>query len=226
MRFAILMFLLVGTQLVFGQRNGRNSLSGSIKIPQLERRVKKGTGYNKDGTKVMHSSDPMASIDRNIIISAHPLTFNPELDPTPNAYVTQKEQTFIPFVLPITQGSTVYFLNEDEFFHNIYSLTPGARFNIGRRPPGSPYALEIKRQGVISLSCDIHAHMNGVILSLDTPYFTRMNSRNQYQLDGLPDGEYRIEVYHPMLKKITRTIAVRSGESVNINFDFSNQKKL
>jgi len=48
------MFLLVGTQLVFGQRNGRNSLSGSIKIPQLERRVKKGTGYNKDGTKVMH----------------------------------------------------------------------------------------------------------------------------------------------------------------------------
>ena len=97
---------------------------------------------------------------------------------------------FLPNVLPVTVGSKVHFLNEDEFFHNVQSFTSKARFSIGRRAPGIAYSQKIKKPGVISLMCDIHSHMNAVILSLDTPYFTRVKEDGSYQIKDLPDGNY------------------------------------
>jgi hypothetical protein len=53
----------------------------------------------------MHSDDPMAQPNRNVIISLHPLDFKPELSLTEDAYVSQSQQTFIPNVLPVVVGS-------------------------------------------------------------------------------------------------------------------------
>lgn len=196
-----------------------NEVFGKITFPTSPKVLKRGTAYNRDGTKVMHSNDPMAKINRNIIVSLHPLSFKAKTQPLNNASITQKEQTFIPSVLPVTKGTTVYFLNEDEFFHNIYSLTPGSRFNIGRRPPGDPYPVKIKKNGVIKLSCDIHPHMYGIILSLDTPYFCRVDKAGNYRLKNLPDGTYKLSIFHPQEKETTRTIKISGREKKEVNFD-------
>jgi plastocyanin len=196
-----------------------NEVFGKITFPTSQKVLKRGKGYNKDGTKVMHSNDPMAKVNRNIIVSLHPLSFKAKIQPLQNASITQKEQTFIPNVLPVTKGTTVYFLNEDEFFHNIYSLTPGSRFNIGRRPPGDPYPIKIKKSGAIKLSCDIHPHMYGIILSLDTPYFCRVDETGNYRIKNLPDGEYELRIYHPQEKGTTRMIKVSGQEKKEVNFD-------
>ena len=64
-----------------------NQLSGKIKLRDCSDTIKKGIGYNKDGTEIMHSDDPMAKAEMNIIISLHPLDFQPKLTlksiPTP-----------------------------------------------------------------------------------------------------------------------------------------------
>lgn len=112
----------------------QNTVQGKISI--LSECPPKRVIHYADGTDIMHSDDPMATPDRNVIIILHPLSFEPTSSPTENAYVSQQEQTFSPNVLPIVAGSKVSFLNEDEFFHNVQSLTRGARFNIGRRAPG------------------------------------------------------------------------------------------
>ena len=181
---------------------------------------KKGSGYNKDGTEIMHSDDPAAEATNNMVLSLHPLSFTPELKPTENAYITQKEQTFLPNVLPITVGSKVHFLNEDEFFHNVQSYSR-ARFSIGRRAPGISYSQRIKKAGVINLMCDIHAHMNAVILSLETPYFCRIDNDGIYQLPNLPDGKYRLEIFHPNCAKITDEITLKDGKLLTLNYDFT-----
>lgn len=196
-----------------------NEVFGKITFPTSPKVIKRGTGYNKDGTKVMHSNDPMANANRNIIVSLHPLSFKVDVKPMQNASITQKQQTFLPNVLPVTKGTTVYFLNEDEFFHNIYSLSPGSRFNIGRRPPGDPYPIKIKKNGVIKLSCDIHPHMYGTILSLDTPYFCRVDKNGKYSIKNLPDGSYELTIFHPEQKEISRKIQVSGDERKEINFD-------
>jgi hypothetical protein len=157
----------------------------------------------------------------NVIISLHPLNFKPQLSLTQDAYMTQTEQTFIPNVLPVTVGSKVHFLNEDEFFHNVQSYTPKSRFSIGRRAPGISYSVNIKKVGVINLLCDIHSHMNARILSFDTPYFSRINADGSYSLKNLPDGKYRIEIFHPHCDKITDQVELLGGKVFNFNYDLS-----
>ena len=200
---------------------GIAQVSGEVIFPQAKSTIKIGNGYNKDGTPIMRSQDSMAQVNNNTIISFHPLDFKPELTVTKVNIITQKEQTFIPKVLPVTVGSTVYFINEDQFFHNVFSLTPNSRFNIGRRPPGNSYAKVLKKAGVVKLGCDIHDHMSGVILSLKTPYFVRVNSNGNYIISELPAGKYRVEIFHPNYRQKAVSIQVEKGKSIILNFDLT-----
>ena len=221
MQIPISIALLICFRLFIPPQGNDNEVIGKVTIPKIERKIKRGNGYNKDGTKMMHSDDPMAKLENNVIVSLHPTSFEPELRPMQDASITQREQTFLPAVLPVTKGTTVYFLNEDEFFHNIYSLTPGSRFNIGRRPPGSPYPLKIKKIGPIKLACDIHPHMYGIILSLDTPYFSRVDASGEVQFRNIPDGTYIVKVFHPELRTKEYNIQVKGGERKVLNIDLS-----
>ena len=198
-----------------------NEVNGTIILSDCGKVIERAIGYNEDGTEIMHSDDPMAQTFMNVIISLHPISFKPKLVKTNNAVLTQREQTFIPNILPIVAGSKVHFLNEDEFFHNVQSYTPKSRFSIGRRAPGISYGFTIKKVGVIDLMCDIHSHMNARILSFDTPYFCRIKEDGTYSLDHIPDGKYRIEVFHPLCDKITDVVDIDGKRSFTFDFDLT-----
>ena len=200
-----------------------NEVRGHVTIINCQDRIVKGSGYNKDGTEIMHSDDPMAQPNMNVIVSLHPLDFKPELSLTENAYISQSQQTFIPSVLPVVVGSKVHFLNEDEFFHNVQSYTPKSRFSIGRRAPGISYSIKIKKIGEIDLSCDIHAHMNAKILSFDTPYFCRVGEDGTYSIKHLPDGKYRLEIFHPTCSKLIDEIEVMGGKVFEVDYQLSDK---
>ena len=68
--------------------------------------------------------------------------------------------------------------------------------------------------------CDIHSHMNAKILSLDTPYFVRVKADGTFELKNLPDGKYKIEVFHPNCNKIVDEIALSDGEIFKTEYDF------
>ena len=196
-----------------------NVIRGKILVSNCSKVFTKGDGYNKDGTEIMQSDNPLAQPERNVIISLHPLSFEPELKLTENAYITQTEQTFIPNVLPVVVGSKVYFLNEDEFFHNVQSYTPRSRFSIGRRAPGITYSITIKKAGVIDLTCDIHSHMNARILSLETPYFSRINADGTFEIKDLPDGTYRLEIFHPNCEGKVDEVELVGGKVFEFDYE-------
>lgn len=206
------------------QPHPSNQIKGTIQLKKIIQ-LKKDSSCKKksddnyvDPTEVMHSKDSMASLNHNIILSLHPLDFIPELSPTKKARITQKEQTFLPKVLPVTVGTSVNFMNEDEFFHNVQSEKRKDRINGGRRPPGIAFCQEIKRTGVISLMCDIHSHMNAVILSFDTPYFTRVQKDGSFQMDNLPDGRYRVEIFYPHCSNVMDEIKLEGGKTLTIAY--------
>ena len=197
----------------------QNEVKGKVTFSDCPKTFIKGNGYNKDGTEIMHSKDPMTQPDMNVIISFHPLDFKPKLSLTKDAYITQSEQTFIPNILPVVVGSKVHFLNEDEFFHNVQSYTRKSRFSIGRRAPGISYSVKIKKVGVIDLSCDIHSHMNAKILSFDTPYFCRVKEDGTYSIKNLPDGNYKVKVFHPNCDNLTKEVKLSGGKAFDFNFN-------
>src|ERR1044072_7097905 len=91
----------------------------------------------------------------------------------PTKEVAQKDLTFIPALLPIRVGTRVEFPNLDDTYHNIFSYSPAKRFDLGRyRPEERPIpSVVFDRMGLVTLRCDIHEHMRGLILVLGTPYF-------------------------------------------------------
>ncbi len=157
-----------------------------------------------------------------IIISAHPTSFDPEVKPlSVPVEIEQVGVAFAPRVTPITVGSTVEFINNDAIYHNVFSLTPGAKFNVGRHPTGKVVAQKIAKSGVIDLFCDIHPQMHGAILSLDTPYFAGVDKEGKYLLDDLPAGTYQVRAFYPGLDLATVELEFEAGEAKTWHFRLS-----
>jgi plastocyanin len=71
------------------------------------------------------------------------------------ASIAQKDEQFSPHLAAVTTGSTVAFPNEDPFFHNVFSLSRGAAFNLGRYPSGARRSKTFTRQGIVKVFCEI-----------------------------------------------------------------------
>lgn len=210
------------------------SISGTVTLPtssSSSSRQFRGAAYRNRGNSSassQNSSDSNPYI--NTIVSAHPVSFSIDNLPTSDSVqIIQKNAVFIPQVTPVTIGSTVQFVNSDSFYHNVFSLTPGARFNIGRRKTGDVYskevpALEWKVSGLgpIDLFCDIHSQMNAIILSLDTPYFTRVNEDGTYTLNNLPEGTYELRGYNRNTELYTQRLSIDENEQHQLNLNLVN----
>src|ERR1700751_4039660 len=110
----------------------------------------------------------------------------------PTKEVEQKDLTFSPALLPIEVGTKVQFPNLDDTYHNIVSFSPAKRFDLGRyRPEERPIpSVMFDKPGLVTLRCDIHEHMRGLILVLSTPYFVMTDTTGRFRLDRLPPGHY------------------------------------
>ncbi|MEO0895790.1 MAG: hypothetical protein AAFY71_05300 [Bacteroidota bacterium] len=185
------------------------TVRGQVQYPSLKSRLFKGM-KNYDGHH-MQAQKPKKS---DGIVMLIPLDRKVSAPPTPKPILTQRGMNFLPRVLPVTVGSTVYILNEDNEYHNVFSRTPGATFNIGRRPPGHLHPQKIKRAGVVRVFCDIHEHMAAYILSLNTPYFIRVKADATYELKNIPAGRYRMELFHPNFPRYKKEITVGGASTL------------
>lgn len=120
----------------------------------------------------------------------------------------QKEKRFVPHVLAVPQGSTVDFRNEDEIFHNVFSLSPVARFDTGLHKGGAETPVKFDKPGVIELLCNIHASMIGYLVVVDTPWYAVADGSGAFQIRNVPPGDYEMAVWHetasePQKRKLT-----------------------
>jgi plastocyanin len=135
--------------------------------------------------------------------------------------VLQLGMQFRPALLPIQVGSAVAFPNGDDFYHNVFSYSKTKRFDLGRyRKYDRPSPLEVfDKPGVVKLYCEIHQHMRGVILVLDTPYFTRTQTNGVYRLNGLPAGSYRLKAWIDEKHVYEKPVVLEAGQQLHVDFD-------
>jgi plastocyanin len=116
--------------------------------------------------------------------------------PPPGHFVlAQKNRMFVPHLLVIPQGSIVDFPNEDPFFHNVFSLFNGKRFDLGLYEAGKSKRVVFSREGISYIFCNIHPEMSAVVLSLDTPYYAIADHTGAFRVDNLPPGEYAVHIW-------------------------------
>ncbi len=102
----------------------------------------------------------------------------------------QKNRTFVPHLLVVPLGSTVSFPNEDPFFHNVFSLYNGKRFDLGLYETGTTRQVVFAREGVSYIFCNIHPEMSAVVLALSTPWWAKSDSTGALRITGVPAGDY------------------------------------
>jgi plastocyanin len=139
----------------------------------------------------------------------------------PTKQVAQKDLAFIPALLPIQVGTKVEFPNlETDTYHNIFSYSPAKRFDLGRyRPDEKPVpSVVFDVPGLITLRCDIHEHMRGLILVLATPHFATTDENGHFRLTGLPAGHYTLKAWIDSRTTREHPVDLKSGSTLQVDF--------
>jgi plastocyanin len=132
----------------------------------------------------------------------------------------QKNKMFTPHLLIVPVGSVVLFPNKDPFFHNVFSLFDGKRFDLGLYEAGSTRAVTFSRKGVSYIFCNIHPEMSAVVLALATPYYGIADARGVFHLHDVPPGEYELHIWieaepQSLLDRLTKQVKI-SSDSTNL----------
>lgn len=142
----------------------------------------------------------------------------PAAEPATRPRLTQHNKSFEPHVLVVRVGELVEFPNRDPFFHNVFSLFDGKRFDLGLYEAGSTRDVLFDKPGISYIFCNIHAEMSAVVIALTTPYYGISDRRGEIVIPKVPSGHYLLHTWHEAalpetLDAMTREIAVSEGSS-------------
>ena len=137
---------------------------------------------------------------------------------TVRAQMVQQDESFAPRFLAIARGSTVEFPNGDPYFHNVFSLSRGATFDLGRFPRGASRSRVFPHAGLVKVYCHLHSHMSASIMVFDHPHFVVPDGDGQFVLADIPAGPHRLSAWHERIGESAKDIVVEAGRTLKIEF--------
>ena len=134
--------------------------------------------------------------------------------------MVQRGERFVPHVLPVAVGATVEFPNEDDFYHNVFSVVAGDRFDLGRYARGESARQTFTKPGVVVVRCEIHSRMRAYILVLEDARFTQPDVGGAFAIANLPAGTHTVHAWHPTRGEQTRVVTIPPQGDVHVDFVF------
>jgi len=134
------------------------------------------------------------------------------------ATMSQHGEHFDPEMLVVPIGSTISFPNADPIFHNVFSLSKGQEFNLGRYAAGKSKAVRFERPGIVRVFCEIHSHMSAFILVFSHPFFSLTDADGRYRIDNVPPGTYNVVAWNEGDSSDPRQVTVPDGGATEIDF--------
>jgi plastocyanin len=206
----------LGTLVLVAAVEGRSQvIEGKVALPKPELSTAPPPRYAGQVGDIAPADSPVAAV--YLEGQFPPGTTN---TPPGTNFVVQQGMQFRPALLPIRLGSTVAFPNQDDFYHNVFSYSRVKRFDLGRyRKTDRPATQVFDKPGLVKLYCDIHQHMRGVILVLDTPFFTRTDTNGGYRLENLPPGKYVLRAWVDEKRLGAKPVELEPGKTIQVDFD-------
>ena len=133
--------------------------------------------------------------------------------------LTQKDATFRPHILPVAVGTTVRWPNEDDIYHNVFSVSEPRPFDLllyKGNPPEK--AVPFDKPGRVDVFCSIHSHMHCIVLVLENACFATTDARNRYTIGHVPPGTYRLKAWHERLPPQVKEVTVPEKGEVKVDF--------
>jgi plastocyanin len=145
--------------------------------------------------------------------------FRPAAFAQPNTKyrMVQRDKAFEPRLLVVPVGSVVDFPNLDPWFHNVFSLYRGKRFDLGLYEAGAHKTIKFDRPGASYIFCNIHPEMAAVVLAVESGLYGVSDKFGRIVISHVPQGRYLLCVWYENadsrdLDSLARTIEVHRNE--------------
>lgn len=201
-------------------QSGTGVIEGQVEVSRkLTARRPRFRIYAEPGASAAAPAEERAPDERsNIVVYIERVPGTPAAARGDTSVIRQHGERFLPHVLPVVQGTTVAFPNDDRLYHNVFSLSSAKTFDLGRFPRGHSRAVTFDRAGVVQVFCHIHSDMSAVVLVLDNPFHAVPDARGRYVIPDLPPGEYTLVAFHERIKPIRHPVSVTAGGRVRVDF--------
>ena len=133
--------------------------------------------------------------------------------------IRQRNLQFEPRVSVVVKGTTVDFPNEDKVYHNVFSTSRPARFDLGLYRSGSSKTVQFKREGVVDVFCNIHPDMSSRVLVVPNTLFAATDAGGKFRIDGVPAGTYPVVVWHPNGAEARGQVKIERGKAATVTLD-------
>jgi len=133
--------------------------------------------------------------------------------------IAQEDTAFAPALRIVTPGTTVEFPNRDPFFHNVFSYSPSARFDLGRYPRGESKSVTFDEPGVVKIYCEVHDFMRSAVVVVENPFHARPDGDGRFRISGVPAGRHTLVAWHADRGTVEREVTVPDGGTVRVELE-------
>ena len=163
---------------------------------------------------VRASLRPPPPVDQVVVL----LEDAPALDEMPKGpfEMAQADKSFAPPLLIVPVGATVAFPNRDGYYHNVFSPTPDAKFDLGLYRGGIAKTATLEKPGVVSVYCNIHSQMTANVLVVPNPYYARAAANSRFEIQRVPRGTWHALVWSPFAAPVRETVQVEPGKETQL----------
>ena len=186
-------------------------------------RSKPSTGSVR-GTVTINAKGKAKGDKKGVVVYLEGVPGTPPV-PKNHAVIRQREKQFEPPLTIVVKGTTIDFPNEDKIFHNVFSVSRPARFDLGLYKSGTAKSVEMKRSGTVDVYCNIHPEMIAKVKVLDNAYYTITGADGAFRIDNVPAGEYPVVAWLPTGDEAKGTVTVKAGEAAEVKLEMSEVAK-
>lgn len=140
----------------------------------------------------------------------------------------QKGCRYDPHVLALMAGQTLRVLNDDPTMHNVHAQpnAPSNRqWNMSQMPKGSPIETTFHDPEVMMpFKCNQHPWMKAYLNVAANPFYAISDAQGEFEIKGLPPGDYTVAAVHEDLGEQTQKITVGAKDSKTVDFTYMPQQ--
>ncbi len=129
--------------------------------------------------------------------------------------IDQRGCAYVPKVVGLVAGQKLVVRNGDSTFHNVWGTLAGKDLLNKAQAPGAPEVQvdpsKANPGDVIELKCGVHPWMHAYAVVQDHPYFAVTDDKGAFKIEGLEQGTYTLESWHPVLGTKTMKVVIGKG---------------
>jgi len=215
-------FVLLVLLLAFAHTGDAATVTGTLKVPAVSS-GSSANPYPGRASALPGRHEVPHGLVTDAVVYVEQISAKAEsllIDDPSGRVLAQRNQAFSERVLSCVVGTTVDFPNQDPIFHNVFSVSPVKRFDLGKYPRGHSKQVTFKKAGLVQVFCDIHPSMACFILVLPNRAFARPKDDGSFALPKLPAGTYAVKAWHPDFGERSRTVKIPASGEVALDLEF------